>query len=244
MTSRGKTFGAKLDRWLDEWKMAFSGILLATREPKFLITFAITFIIFGIIMNLLSSSTAALSLFWATDFSGKLSIIGDSFLAIFGVGRSFWDWALLFFITVLQSILIGLVVIVWSKKRRSRRERIVAGVQNSDNLQSAGLVAGLAILGSGCPTCGTTLLMPVIGAVFSSSGYVLAGAVSGILTIGAIILALFTLKRLGKDTYAMVLSERHERRIRSTRSSSISQSSRAESSASSPSSSQQTNPKE
>ncbi len=211
MKSGGK-FSKKFTRWCDEWKMAFSGVLLATRSSKFLISFVIAFIFFGTLMNLLSASSAALDLFWATNFGGKIGIIWDSFLAIFGFGRNFWDWLLNFVIIILQSVLIGLVVFVWQKKRRSRREQFLAGVQNSDNLQSAGLVAGLAVLGSGCPTCGTTLLMPILGTVFSSSGYVVAGAISSILTAGAILLALFTLKRIGKDAYVLVCSEKFAKR--------------------------------
>lgn len=208
----GERIGRKFDRWVDEWKMAFSGVLLATRDWKFDLIVIISFLIFGLLMNFLSSSTAALDLFWVTDFGGKMSILRDNFLAIFGVGRNFWDWLLLFCITLLQSILIGLVVFVWRKKHRSRRERLMSNVQNADNLQSAGLVAGLAVLGSGCPTCGTTLLMPILGTVFSSSSYMLAGILSGILTAGAIILALFTLKRIGKDAYVMIRSESFKQR--------------------------------
>lgn len=206
---RGGTIGARLDRWLDEWKMAFTGIALASRSWKFVIVTVTTFLIFGTLMNLLSSSSAALDLFWSTGWVGKLSILKDSFLAIFGVGRSFWDWALIFFITVLQSFLIGLVVLAWQKKRRNKREQLQAEAKNADNLQSAGIVAGLAVLGSGCPTCGTTLLMPIIGTVFSSSSYALAGAISGILTVAAILLALFTLKRIGREVYAIILSEQY-----------------------------------
>lgn len=204
---QGGKISARFDRWVDEWKMALSGVLLATRSWKFDLVVVITFVIFGTVMNLLASSTASLNLFWATDLSGKMSILWDSFLAIFGVGRTFLDWLLLFSITLLQSILIGLVVFVWQKRRQNRRQAKQQNSQNSDNLQSAGLVAGLAILGSGCPTCGTTLLMPVLGAVFSSSSYVLAGVVSGLLTAGAVLLALFSLKRIGRDAYAMIKSE-------------------------------------
>ncbi len=204
---QGGKISTRFDRWVDEWKMALSGVLLATRSWKFDLVVVITFIIFGTVMNLLASSTASLNLFWATDLSGKMSILWDSFLAIFGVGRTFLDWLLLFSITLLQSILIGLVVFVWQKRRQNRRQAKQQNSQNSDNLQSAGLVAGLAILGSGCPTCGTTLLMPVLGAVFSSSSYVLAGVVSGLLTAGAVLLALFSLKRIGRDAYAMIKSE-------------------------------------
>lgn len=202
----------RLERWLDECKMALSGIVLATRERRFLIAALITFIVFGTLINLLSGSTSALNLFWATDFPGKLSIIGNAFLAIFGIGRNFWDWLLLFFITILQSLLIGLVALVWQKRRRSKKDQVVATAQNADNLQSAGLAAGLAILGSGCPTCGTTLLMPLLGTLFSSSSYMLAGVISGLLTIAAVLLALWSLKRIGKDAYVMILSERFQRR--------------------------------
>ncbi len=208
--SRGGKYKSWLSRWLDEWKMAFSGLLLATRSPKFLVAAVLSFLIFGTLMNFLASSTAAFNLFWATDFAGKWSIIWDSFLANFGVGRNFWDWLLTFLITLLQGILIGLVVFVWQKRRKSRREQLLAGVQNSDNLQSVSLTAGLAVLGSGCPTCGTTLLMPIIGTLFSSGGYVFASVLSGLLTAGAIILALFTFKRIGKDAYVLALSEHYQ----------------------------------
>ncbi len=159
-------------------------------------------------MNLLSGSSAALSLFWTTDLSGKMQIIGQAFLAIFGVGRNFWDWILTFVIVVLQSLLIGLVALVWQKKRHNRKEQVAATASNSDNVQSAGLAAGLAVLGSGCPTCGTTLLAPVLGTLFSTSSYTLASAISAILTVAAIIVSLLTLKKLGNDAYALIVSER------------------------------------
>lgn len=202
----------RFEHWLDECKMALSGVVLATREPRFLVAALATFVIFGTLINLLSGSASAFSLFWATDLSGKLAIIGNAFLALFGIGRNFWDWLLLFVITVLQSLLIGLVALVWQKRRRSKKDQIIATAQNADNVQSAGLAAGLAILGSGCPTCGTTLLMPLLGTLFSSSSYLLAGVISGLLTLAAILLALWSLKRIGKDAYVMILSERFQRR--------------------------------
>lgn len=213
---RGGTIGHHLDRWLDECKMALSGVVLATRERQFLLTFAISFVIFGTIMNLLSGSTAALNLFWASDLGGKLKIIGDTFLANFGIGRELGDWLFTFVITILQSILIGLVVMVWHKRRQARREqknmKEDKADSNSSNLQDAGLVAGLAILGSGCPSCGTTLLAPIISTIFSSGGYALAGTISGVLNVAAVLLALFALKRVGKDAFVLITSEHYQKR--------------------------------
>lgn len=210
MKRGGKDFRRKFRRWLDEWKIAGTGIILATKNRKFLLVFVLAFVIFGTLMSLLSSSTAVLGIFWSADVAGKLKIIGDGFLSLFGVGRNFWDWLLTFSITVLQSILIALVALVWQKKRRSQKSQIVATATNADHLQNAGLAAGLAILGSGCPTCGTTLLAPVLGTLFSSSSYALAGTISGILTAAAVIVALLSLKRIGGDAYALIISEKYQ----------------------------------
>lgn len=210
MKRGGKDFRRKFRRWLDEWKIAGTGVILATRNRKFLLVFVLAFVIFGTLMSLLSSSTAVLGIFWGADVAGKLKIIGDGFLSLFGVGRNFWDWLLTFSITILQSVLIALVALVWRKKRRSQKSQIVATATNADHLQNAGLAAGLAILGSGCPTCGTTLLAPVLGTLFSSSSHALAGTISGILTATAVVIALLSLKRIGGDAYALIISEKYQ----------------------------------
>lgn len=214
MSSGGEKVWRYIRRWFDKWKIALSGILLSTKDIRFLVAFLITFIVFGTLMTLLSGSTAAWSLFWATDLGGKMQIIGSGFLGLFGVDRSFWDWCLTFVITILQSIIIGLIVIVWRQRRRSKREQLLANVSNSDNVQGASLAAGLAILGSGCPSCGTTLLAPLISTFVSTGSYALASILSSILTIAAIIVALFALRRLGNDAYALIVSERFNQRHR------------------------------
>ena len=189
-------------KWLGDWKLAFSGILLAFKKPKFTITFIITFIVFGTLMNLLATGTSAFSLMAAVDFPGKIEIICNATLALFGVNRSFLDWALYFVISVLQGLLVALVVLVW-KKRKDKASKEA----NSENIQHSALAAGLAVLGSGCPTCGTTLLAPLIGAISSSGGLALAGAISGLLTFASIIIALYALKKIGKEAYVELINE-------------------------------------
>ena len=210
LRKRLSRFRSKFLRWCDEWKIGAQGILLASQNKKFVIATVVTFLIFGTLMSLLSSSTAALGLFWQVDLSGKMQIIWDGFLALFGVGRNFWDFLLIFFVTLIQSLLIGLVAMAWRKKRRSRKMQVVDTAANAENLQNAGLAAGLAVLGSGCPTCGTTLLMPLIGTLFSTGSFALASVISGVLTVAAIIIALLALKKVGNDVYAMIISERRK----------------------------------
>lgn len=223
MISGGK-FSHALRKWLDEWKIAFSGVLLASRKRRFIIAALLSFVIFGTLMNLLSSSTAALDLFWKTGLSGKFSILWDSFLGIFGIGRSFWDWLLTFVIVAIQSILIGLIAVAWQGKRRKKSAQVAAEASNADNVQNAGLAVGLAVLGSGCPTCGTTLLAPMLATLFSTSSFALAGFVSGALTLAAVLVALLTLKRIGGDVYAKLVSEAYLERKQNRQSTSISNS--------------------
>lgn len=188
-----------MEKWLDGFLLAGKGILLAVKEKSFWIAFLISFFVFGVLMNLLSNGFASFELMAVSDFSGTLKIIFDAFLGIFGVGRSFVDWALVFFVAILQGILIGLVVLMWKKKKKI----------DSENLESAGIAAGLAVLGTGCPTCGTALLTPILSAIFSS-GSALAGTVSGIVTLIAVIIAILSIKKVGEEVYVIIVSEKYK----------------------------------
>lgn len=212
MSSGGSTLGHKFDRWIDECKMAISGAVLATSKVEFWSGFLISFVIFGTLMNLLASGFGVFNTMAALGISGSLKIISDAFLAIFGFDKSFGDWALTFVVVVLQSILVGLIVFVWRTKRRKRESTVTETAKNAGNLQDAGIATGLAILGTGCPTCGTSLLAPVIGSLVGPGSYMLAGAVSWGLIIAAVVLVLFSLKRIGKETYAIIVSERFLKR--------------------------------
>ena len=192
---------SKWGKWWDEFKLALRGVLLATRYWKFDIVAIIGFLIFGTLLNLLASGSAALSLFGAADFGGKIQILWDALLATFGVGRNFLDFLLIFIISLLQGALIALVTFVWKKRKDS-----------VDDLQRTGIVAGLAVLGSGCPTCGTTLLGPLLIAVMGSGGVALASTLSGIFTALAVVLAIFALKKLGFETYAIIMDEKYRRK--------------------------------
>ena len=195
-------------KWLDDFVLAGQGILLATKEKRFWFGFVPSFIFFGMLMNLLSGGFAKFELMGALGFPGSLKILGDSFLAIFGINQPFLDWLPIFLLSLLQGTLIGLIVLLWNKKRE----------QSAGNLGSAGIVAGLIALGAGCPTCGTTLITPLLGTLFSTGGLAATGAISTAVTILAIIIAILSLKRLGVETYVTIINEKylakHKKRVR------------------------------
>ena len=112
----------------------------------------------------------------------------------------------MFFLSLLQGILIGLIVLLWHKKRTSSES------SNSANVEKAGIITGLIALGAGCPTCGTTLLTPLLGALFSTGGMAMVGVISGLVTALAIIIAILSLKRLGVETYVIIINEKYMRK--------------------------------
>ena len=194
----------KFMKWCDDCRLAALGIVFATKRPKFWIVFAIVFTIFGTLLSLLSSGTGAINLFFATDFGGKMAILKDGFLSLFGINKTFLDWLLTFSIAFLQAILISLIILIWKKRVKNQKN------QKSDNssVQNAGIAAGLALLGSGCPTCGTTLITPIIGSIFSGGSLAIAGAISSIITTIAIIILLLSLKKVGLETYVIIIDEK------------------------------------
>lgn len=195
-------------RWCDECILAAKGVLLATREKRFIVGFLVAFLFFGTLMNLLAGGTAKFELMGAVGLAGALRIVGEALAGVFGVQMIFLEWLPVFLMALLQGILIGLIVLLWHKKRVTDAE----GTSNSANMEKAGIVTGLIALGAGCPTCGTTLLTPLLGAVFSTGGLAVAGVLSNLVTLVAILVALFSVKRLGLETYVIIVNEKYLRR--------------------------------
>lgn len=150
-------------------------------------------------MNLLQGGFSKFELMGALGFPANLSIIWDSFLAIFGLNQIFVDWLPIFALSFLQGVLIGLIVLLWRKQSE----------QNAANLERAGIITGLIALGAGCPTCGTTLITPLVGTLFSTSSLSIVGNVSTIVTIAAVIIAILSLKRLGEEVYVTIVNEKY-----------------------------------
>ena len=190
-------------KWLDEFVLAGKGILLATKEKRFWYGFIPSILFFGTLMNMLSGGLTKFEMMGILGFPQNLQIPLQSFLSVFGVNQPFLDWLPIFAISILQGILIGLIVFLWSKKRQNTDS------SNSANLEKAGIITGLIALGAGCPTCGVTLLTPLIGAIFSTGGLAITGTVSIIVTWLAIIIAILSLKRLGEETYVTIVNEKY-----------------------------------
>ena len=201
-------------KWLDGFALAGKGILLATKEKRFWIGFVTSFLFFGTLMNLLAGGFSKFELMGAVGFGGSMKIIGDAFVGVFGINMIFVDWIPVFSIALLQGVLIGLIVLLWDKKRiktNGKTEVSSDGKENTNsaNVEKAGIITGLIALGAGCPTCGTTLLTPLLGTIFSTGSLAAVGVISGIVTALAIIIAILSLRRIGEETYVIIVNEKY-----------------------------------
>ena len=220
-----ESMNEKVEKWLDDTRMASLGIVMASREWRFWAVFVPVLAIFGTLLSLLSGGLGAINLFFASDFGGKMQIIGDGFLGFLGKDRAVLDFLQNLAIALLQSLLIALIVVVYKKRKQSNLERKKNEKKQKQDeagvISNAGIAAGLALLGSGCPTCGTTLITPIIASVFSTSGYAVAGAVSGIITVLAILLILWSLRRVGLEAYAIIIDEKWRKKRQKTEENEI-----------------------
>jgi hypothetical protein len=185
----GNKLFSKFQKWCDELKLAGIGILLAFKNRRFKVFFLVSFVFFGTLLNLLSSGGASFSILLSVSLPKKIDMVFHAFLGIFGIERNFADFLYNLGFTLLQSVLIGLVALVYKSRK------------DSANLQNASIITGLIILSSGCPTCGTTLLTPVIISIVGSSGMALAGTMSTLFVALSLILAFFALKKMGFESY-------------------------------------------
>ena len=198
-----KSLKDSVARFFDECKMAGLGIVLSTKKLKFWLIFIPVFIIFGTLLSMFAGGFSAFNLFFATDFGGKMSILGSAFLSLFGVGRDLGTFLSVFSISLLQALLITLIVLIYKYRKKT----------STSAMQNAGIATGLALLGSGCPTCGATLITPILTAIFSGGGYAIVGTVSGIITALAILVALYSIKKLGMESYVIMLGEKRKQRL-------------------------------
>lgn len=193
-------------KFFDDFGLAARGLLLAMRQKIFWIVFLITFFVFGTLLNLLAGGFGSFRLIFASGGTIAGKIIKDAFLGIFGVNKNFLDFLINLCLAFLQSTLISLVVFIARHNQKEKQTK-----RKNTGVETSAIVAGLMVLGSGCPTCGTTLLAPVIGTVISGSvgAFSLAGKLSIILNVLAIIIGLLAFRELGLETYAIIKSEKY-----------------------------------
>lgn len=178
-------------------KDSVKGVGYVLRRPLWIFLAAVigfliaTLIYFSINIGFYGSIFAALpftELFYA--FSVMTHAMVQSFFAD-GAG------VLLLVVSILQGITLS--VLIFTIRRNKKMDATVVG--------RSGFALVLATLGLGCVPCGTSLLIPVMTLIFSSSAPALMGTANTIILVGALALTLFSLYKIGIVAYKYKISE-------------------------------------
>lgn len=190
-----------LDLWVDETKMAIVGIGIALKKPKTITTTTICALLFAYILTLFKNGTGTWNLFWS----------GIPFADKFTAGMTVWqrvlenftslDGLLLIILSILQGLTIAMLLYVWKNREK---KAAIAG------LEAGGVGTALGFLALGCPSCGISLLTPILTTIAGTGAMALADTLGWIFMILAFILLLHALRRMGYSAFIIKSAKRHK----------------------------------
>ena len=187
------------ETFVDRCKFAVVGYKYLLSRPRYVIALIISFLVFLYILSQLQNGGSNWNLLWSgLDFGQKMQVFGNSLASMLGNFTSFTGM-LIVILALMQSLCVA--GIVFAIRHRQKDDAI--------NGASAGSIASiLAFVTLGCPTCGMTLLTPLLTMIAGTSAVALAERLGVILSIVAFVLLFFTLIHLGYLIFVNVSAER------------------------------------
>lgn len=178
----------KISRLKNNIPKAFRGAKTALSHPVYLIL-AIIFawlisalIYFSINMNFYGS--LFLSDMLIGDKLSALNLMMKTMLTSYFIDST---GLLLLAVSLVQGVALALLVYNFRNSKQVDSKAVAGG----------GLAAIAAIVGLGCVPCGTSLLIPIMTLVFSSSSYLLLDAANSLVLIAALVLSFYALYKTG-----------------------------------------------
>jgi hypothetical protein len=173
----------KFLKWGKDFGRAIYNAGAVLRRPKWAALALAIFLIFGMILSLLMSGTTEFALLFSSiDAGAKFGILGGAFVRLF-------TSPLTLIMVLLQSVVLTLLVKV------IRQPKSCAPGDSAN----AGFGALFTLLGSGCPTCGVSLLTPILATIFAGGAYAAVAVLGTVATFAAFVINLWTLKKLGTE---------------------------------------------
>lgn len=180
------------------WVLALTGVLYVLKRPRYLLISAVVAFVISTTIYLVINIG-----FYGPLFGSSLSIFDKlSLLAMMVqsmVGGYFRDinGVLLLAVSLLQGVTIS--VLVLTAQRNRELDKNIVG--------RSGVALVLATIGLGCVPCGTSLLVPIMTLLFSTSAPALLGTANSIVLLGALCLTIYSLHRAGLVAHKYYLAE-------------------------------------
>lgn len=202
MGKRKIGFGRKYKKFwtnlADKASFALVGFQYLLKKPKYLACFGVFTLVLLYILAQLQDSGVNWGLLWSgLPFGKKMIALGSTFASI---GKCFTSLSglLLVLLALMQSLCV--LGIIFAIRHRQKDAAI-------DHASTGSIASILAIVTLGCPTCGVTLLTPILTMFAGAGAVALAKRLGIILMILAFILLLYTLIQLGYLIFVNVSTE-------------------------------------
>ncbi len=197
----GKKAKTLVETIADRTKFEMVSIGYLLRQLKYLASFLISLVVFLYILSFFKNGNGNwLLLCSGLDFGAKMEVLGrvavgilDNFTSLYGV--------LIIFMSLLQALTIMLLIFTWQNREK---EQAIDGASTG----SIGAVFGFVALG--CPTCGVSLLAPILTAIAGTGAMAAAENISRILTILAFALLIYTVIKLGYISFITISARKYK----------------------------------
>lgn len=183
---------------LDYAKLALVGQYAVLGKLRYFVTFALLWLVLFLLISFFQDGGSSWQLLWSgLPLGDKLAVLGRSWSSAWESLGSGYGLALAL-MTGLQAMTIALLTFAW---RHRDKENVI------DGASTGGIASVLGLLALGCPSCGMSLLTPLLTAAAGSGAVVLAEGIGATLLVLAFLLLIYTVIKLGYIVFILASSE-------------------------------------
>ena len=189
-------------RKVDHIKMAGPGILGVMRNWRYASIWALCALLFAYLLTFFKDGAGRSSLLFSSlPFKDKTWIIMDIFPNILANFTSLFGWFIIL-ASVLQGLAISLLVFNYKHKQEDL----------SAETSASGFGLLFSFLALGCPSCGVTMLTPVVLTVLGTGALAAVGIISRVFVVLVFILLGYAVIKLGSLAYITLLAKKSKER--------------------------------
>ena len=186
---------------LDHVKLGGIGISYLLSFKKYLLLFLLSWFFFLYFLTFFKDGNGNLALlFSGISIEQKVNLLGRVFLLCFANFLSLYGLSLVL-LSLLQGLAISLMIYTWRHKYKD---------QTLSSASTSTVASALGFVALGCPSCGISLLTPILSALAGASAGVLAERVGAIFTVIAFALLFYSVFHLGYLVFVIVSAKKYK----------------------------------
>ena len=186
---------------LDRAKLGGIGISYLLTFKKYLLLFIFGWFFFLYFLTFFKDGNGNFALlFSGISAEQKISLLGRVFMLCFSNFLSLYGLSLVL-LSLLQGLAISLMVYTWRNKYKD---------QTLSSASTSTVASALGFVALGCPSCGISLLTPILSAIAGASAGILAERVGVALTVIAFGLLFYSVFHLGYLVFVIVSARKYK----------------------------------